>query len=256
MIGRLPQVASARLSHNPPEASPKPAAIPVLITRPQPQAGRLADALRDRGVKTVVSPLMRAIFPPVELPPGAFRAVVLTSEAGATAAAQFRSGLPARALCVGERTAEVARAGGFDARSLGATAAEMLQALAEESGPFLYLRGREASVDVAAELHARGQAAESAVVYAQEPAPLTDEARALLLAAGPVVLPLYSARSARLFLAARPAETQADLRVVAIAPPVLEALPGALRAGAAMAERPDGPAMMAAILRGIHALLP
>ncbi len=256
MIGCLPQVTSARPSHNPSEDSLTPPAIPVLITRPQPQAGRLADALRHQGAQVVVSPLMRAVFPPVDLPPGRFRAIILTSEAGAMAAAPLCADLPAPAFCVGERTAEVARAGGFDARSLGATAAEMLPALATQTGPFLYLRGREASVDVAAALRARGEVAESAVVYAQEPAPLTDEARALLQTPGPVVLPLYSARSARLFLAACPADLQADLRIIAIAAPVLETLPQALRAGAALAERPDGPAMQAAILHRIRALLP
>ncbi len=227
----------------------------MLITRPQPQAGRLAEDLRAQGVRVVVSPLMRAVFPPVTLPEGDFAAVILTSEAGAMAASRL-AGLPRRALCVGERTAEVARAGGFDARSLGLTAAEMLPALAAEPGPFLYLRGREASVDVAAALVARGQQAASAVVYAQEPAALTDEALALLRGAAPVVIPLYSARSARLFLAACPADRTAELLPVAIARPVLEALPEALRASTVLAERPDGPSMQAAILRVIRSLAP
>lgn len=227
----------------------------MLITRPQPQAGRLAEDLRAQGVRVVVSPLMRAVFPPVTLPEGDFATVILTSEAGAMAASRL-AGLPRRALCVGERTAEVARAGGFDARSLGLTAAEMLPALAAEPGPFLYLRGREASVDVAAALVARGQQAASAVVYAQEPAALTDEALALLRGTAPVVIPLYSARSARLFLAACPADRTAELLPVAIARPVLEALPEALRASTVLAERPDGPSMQAAILRVIRSLAP
>lgn len=227
----------------------------MLITRPEPQAGRLAVALRAEGARVVVSPLMRPVFLTVTLPEGDFATVILTSEAGAMAAARL-PGLPRRALCVGARTAEVARAGGFDARSLGSTAAEMLPALAAEPGPFLYLRGREASVDVAAALVARGQPAASAVVYAQEPAPLSGEARDLLENAGIVTIPLYSARSARLFLAACPAGAATDLRPVVIAPPVLEALPEALRAKAEVAERPDGPAMLAAILRVIRSLAP
>nr|WP_240904272.1 uroporphyrinogen-III synthase [Rhodobacter sp. SGA-6-6] len=226
-----------------------------MITRPEPQAGRLAAALRAEGARVVVSPLMRPVFLTVTLPEGDFATVILTSEAGAMAAARL-PGLPRRALCVGERTAEVARAGGFDARSLGSTAAEMLPALAAEPGPFLYLRGREASVDVAAALRARGKEAASAVVYAQEPAPLSGEAQNLLKSAGIVTIPLYSARSARLFLAACPPDAAADLRPVVIAPPVLEALPEALRAKAVVAERPDGPAMQAAILRVIRSLAP
>ena len=228
----------------------------MLITRPQPQAGRLAQDLQAQGLRVVVSPLMRPVFPPITLPDGPFAAVILTSEAGATAAGRLRSLLPGRALCVGERTAEVARAGGFDARSLGMTAAEMLPALAAEQGPFLYLRGREASVDVAAALMARGQQAASAVVYAQEPAALSAEALALLRGAGPVAIPLYSARSARLFLAVCSPDRRADLLPVVIAPPVLEALPEALRTRAVLAEQPDGPSMQAAILRVIRSLAP
>lgn len=227
----------------------------VLITRPEPQAGRLSAALQAQGVRVVVSPLMRAVFPPVALPEGPFAVVILTSEAGAMAASRL-AGLPRRALCVGERTAEVARAGGFDARSLGLTAAEMLPALAAEQGPFLYLRGREASVDVAAVLTTRGQQAASAVVYAQEPAALSEEALALLRREDPVIIPLYSARSVRLFLAACPADGTAELLPVVIAPPVLEALPEALRTRAMLAERPDGPSMQAAILRVIRSLAP
>ena len=227
----------------------------MLITRPRPQADRLAAALRAEGAGVLVSPLMRPVFPPVALPKGDFATVILTSEAGAMAAARLQ-GLPRHALCVGERTAEVARAGGFDARSLGSTAAEMLPALAAEPGPFLYLRGREASVDVAAALQARGQRAASAVVYAQEQVPLSAEALDLLKNAGTVTIPLYSARSARLFVAACPADMAAALRPVVIAPPVLEALPQALRVGAVVADRPDGPAMQAAILRVIRSLAP
>ena len=248
-----PPAAQSLRSKTLASTSPLPA---VLVTRPQPQAGRLAQDLRTQGIRVVVSPLMRAVFPPVDLPEGPFAAVILTSEAGATAAGRLRGLLPGRALCVGERTAEVARAGGFDAHSLGLTAAEMLPALAAEQGPFLYLRGREASVDVAAALMARGQQAASAVVYAQEPAALSDDALALLQGAAPVAIPLYSARSARLFLAACPADGTAELLPVAIAPPVLEALPRALRARAVLAERPDGPSMQAVILRVIRSLAP
>lgn len=228
----------------------------MLITRPEPQAGRLAAALQGQGLRVVVSPLMHTVFPPVTLPEGQFAAVILTSEAGALAASGLRGQLPARALCVGDRTAEVARAGGFVARSLGATAQEMLAALQTEPGPFLYLRGREASVDVAAVLRARGQEAASAVTYVQEAAPLIPEALDLLKTAMSVTIPLYSARSARLFLAACPADLRADLRPVVIASPVLAALPAGLRDRAEVAARPDGPAMEVAILRVIRSLAP
>lgn len=228
----------------------------VLITRPQPQADRLAQDLAGQGIRTLVSPLMRTEFPAVVLPEGWFSALILTSEAGAQAVGQLRPGLPPRAFCVGERTAAVARAKGLDAISLGNTADQLLVALRTETGPFLYLRGQQVSADISAILSARGQPAAEAVVYAQHPQNLTADARALLARPGPVVLPLYSARSAGLFLAACPPDIRATLHPCLIAPAVLDALPEPLKRQAVVADNPGGPAMQAAILRVIRSLVP
>ena len=228
----------------------------VLITRPQPQAGRLGDWLTGQGVQVVLSPLMRLTFPDVALPQGPFASVILTSEAGALAATRLQRDLPDRAYCVGERTAEAARKAGFDAHALGATAEEMLIALAAEQGPFLCLRGHDATTDIAARLSARGQTAAAAVMYDQQAQPLSDEALALLCGPGDVVVPLYSTRSARLFLAARPQESRARLHLCLIAPAILQALPPDLQDRAIIATQPDGPAMRAAILRVIRSLVP
>ena len=216
----------------------------------------MANTLRANGVRTILSPLMQTVFPPVSLPEGDFAAILLTSEAGARAAGLRRRALPANAYCVGIRTAEAARAAGFDARVLGATAAELLCALADVSGPFLYLRGRDASVDLVAALRLRGQLAASAEVYAQEPIGLTVEAIGQLGETGSVVAPLFSARSARLFVNACPPGIVATLWPVVIATPVVDLLPEPLRARATVADKPDGTSMQQAILRVIRSLVP
>ncbi|MDQ2065217.1 uroporphyrinogen-III synthase [Xinfangfangia sp. CPCC 101601] len=236
-----------------------PSHLPVLITRPQPQADRLAADLLAEGlssVRLVVSPLMQAVFPQVTLPEGDFNAVILTSEAGAMAAKALRPGLPGTAYCVGRRTAEVARASGFDATSLGQTAAEMLPALAAMPGPFLYLRGREASVDVAAELRAMGKIAQATVIYAQDPAPLSAEAQALLAKGEKVVVPLYSRRSTRLLVEAIPPAARSLLRPILIASPLLQDLPEPMQAQAVVVDTPDGKLMQVAILRAVQTLPP
>lgn len=257
MRGYPSQVTSARPPHNPSEdALSRLAPLPVLITRPQPQADRLAFALQKQGVEVVVSPLMEPAFLPVTVPDGRFEAVILTSEAGAMSAYALLDQIPKRALCVGERTAEVARASGLDAEVLGATAEEMLKKLDLEDGPFLYLRGREASVDVVAELRRWGKVAEGLVTYAQEKAPMTVEAVELLNSAMLVTVPLYSVRSTRLFFAACPSGMKADLKLILIAQPLLQAVPEPYRDKAVIAEAPDGPTMEAAILRALRPLAP
>jgi uroporphyrinogen-III synthase len=228
----------------------------VLITRPEPQAGRLAQSLSAQGVRTVVSPLMRVGYPAVELPEGAFAAVILTSEAGALAARRLRGQVPDLAYCVGKRTADQARAGGFTVKATAATAEDLLAHLTDAPGPLLYLRGREVSSDLAAVLAARGQEASSVVIYAQNAAPLSGEAVDVLRRQGRVIVPLYSARSARLFVAQVPEDANASLQVCAIAAPVVSALPAAWQSRATVAAHPDGHAMMAAILRAIQTFLP
>ncbi|MEZ5798678.1 MAG: uroporphyrinogen-III synthase [Paracoccaceae bacterium] len=244
--------------------SPAPTPVPVLITRPQPQADRLAQALDSAmpgKVRPVLAPLMRAVFLPVDLPPGRFDALILTSETGAEAAGRLRAAgavLPDTLFCVGPRTARAALAHGFQPKAPAMTAKDLLQrlVLTGGAGRMLYLHGRDVSSPLADRLAQAGIPAEARAVYAQEPLALPPQALALLQQPGPVVVPLYSPRSARLFQAALPAGTRADLRPCAISDSALSALSEPLSARGVVAEAPDGPAMMRAILRVILSLSP
>lgn len=224
----------------------------MLITRPEPQAGRFAAALAERfgpAVAPLVAPLMAAEWRAPTLPPGGpFAAVVLTSETGAQAAGPWRQALPARAFCVGEATAAAARARGFAPDLVAADAAALARALRAlpDPGPLVWLRGEDAAADLAALLP--GLHLAQAVVYAQRPCPLSAEARALLARPGAVAVPLFSPRSARLFLAAAAAPV-ATLLPVAISPRTAAMLPEDLRARAGIAETPDAPGMLQALGR-------
>ncbi|MFN3722481.1 MAG: uroporphyrinogen-III synthase [Paracoccaceae bacterium] len=179
-------------------------ALPVLITRPEPQASRFASDLQERYgglIEVVLSPLLSPRLLHPKLPAGPFGAIVLTSETGARAAAAARD-LPKRAYCVGDRTAEVARSVGFDAQSADGDADRLFDLLRNrsEDAPFLHLRGRDARGDLSARLSAAGVAAQQAVVYVQEPAVLSAKAVAALNGFGPVIVPLLSPRTAEIFL--------------------------------------------------------
>jgi len=178
-------------------------------------------------------------------------AVVLTSENGAEVAA--RLGLPGevRAWCVGARTAEVARTAGFDAVSAEGDAEALLRLIlsAPDEGALLHLRGEHARGDIAPRLRAAGRIAADAVVYRQEARALTAEALAALGGDIPVVLPLYSPRSAALIAAQGP--FAAPLRVIAISPAAARAAE-VLQAGRITSiDTPDGDRMLSAILDSV-----
>lgn len=213
--------------------APQSRALPVLITRPEPQAQRFAHDLTARfGQKLlpIITPLLRPVLLNPAFPSGPFGALILTSETGARAAGQLKAhGLPETAFCVGDRTAEVAAAEGFRPVSADGDAQDLLRLLSAHpsQAPFLHLRGRQSRGDVTKALLAQAIPAAEAVVYAQEPAPLTPEAVALLSAPGLVVVPLFSPRTAALFREAlEKMEVCADLSLFAMSVAVAEEVKG------------------------------
>jgi uroporphyrinogen-III synthase len=207
---------------------PQSRAISVLVTRPAPQAGRFVDAVIARyGPRAlpIVTPLLEPRFLDTRLPTGVFGAVILTSETGVLAAARVMGSLPRRAFCVGDRTARVARQAGFDAISADGDADRLFTLLCQhpQAAPFLHLRGREARGDLVARLVQAGLPCADLMVYAQEPRTLTDAAKTALQAPHPVVVPLFSPRSAQMFREALgEVRARATLCLVALSPAVAQ----------------------------------
>lgn len=239
---------------------PQSRSIPVLITRPEPQASRFAAEVKDRFgglVHPILCPLIKPCFLDPQFPDGRFNALVLTSETGARAAGRalgFGQLLPKRAICVGDRTAAVAQDMGFDPVSAGADAeALFLQLLSLRSdAPFLHLRGREARGDLSRRLRDLGIMAEECVVYAQEAQPLSKEAMVVLRGNDPVLIPLFSPRTAELFfenvndLPLSPQQT-----IVAMSDAVASNCRGKGAPVIVVADRPDSAAMLNAIAKVI-----
>uniref|UniRef100_UPI0038B2B9DE uroporphyrinogen-III synthase n=1 Tax=Mangrovicoccus ximenensis TaxID=1911570 RepID=UPI0038B2B9DE len=107
----------------------------------------------------------------------------------------------------------------------------------------MHLRGAHVSAPLAAPLRAAGLAVGEAVTYDQVPCPPVPEAAELLASPGPVLLPLFSARSARL-LAPHLEGSRAELIVAAISPAVAAALPVQSAARLDVARRPDSGAVL------------
>lgn len=237
-------------------------AIPVLITRPEPQASRFAAELVaafGAAVTPVAAPLMAEVFLSPDLPPGPFAAVVLSSETGVRAAARLRQAgadLPARAFCVGDRTAAAAKVVGFTALSAGGAVQDLASLILShpDEGGLIYLRGQDRAGDLLSLLP--GRKLVEVVVYAQKPLPLSTAALAVIGTPGRVIVPLFSPRTAHLFQQALPETPVAQLVPVVMSANVAAALTGGLAAAAVVAERSDAPAMIAAVSRVISPRVP
>lgn len=226
----------------------------LLLTRPRPASERLLAALRlSAQVKVIISPVIGidCCAAPAKVPQSG--ALILTSENGALAAG--RMGLPDRmtAYCVGDRTAEVAAGQGLVPISAGGDAEDLLRLLLTQAdrAPFLHLRGDHARGDIVARLRARGIPADEHVAYRQRPLALTPEARSALSGRVPVVVPLFSPRSAALLVQQGP--YAAPLHVVAISPAAAAAAAALGAAETEVADQPDGAAMARAITTALGA---
>jgi uroporphyrinogen-III synthase len=226
--------------------------VPVLLTRPKDEAEAFALALRRRfgsRVRPVIAPLMAVEYLSPTLPEGPFAGVIFTSATGIEAAGRIGFPQTGLAWCVGRKTAKRATAAGFHARSAEGDAAALVAAIRADppAGKLLHLRGEETRGAVADSLNSAGTETESAVVYHQLPQPLPPEGQGLLLVDGPVILPLFSPRSAALFRAGLPGDLRATLWLVTMSRAVTDAARDIPQRALAEAARPDALSMLAAV---------
>ncbi len=227
-------------------------ATPVLLTRPEEQSLAFAAALNVRfgdRLRCIVAPLMAPRFLSPQVPEGHFDAVILTSSSAVDAARKLGVPLPTRAFCVGTRTADAARAAGFVATSADGDAGDLVAAILSDppKGRLLHLRGHDSTGDVAERLTAHGITTIPIIIYRQDPQPLTAEATGLLQNAAPVILPIFSPRSAVLLAAALPTTTRAHLHLAAISGSVAKAAAGMPHAALVIARQPDADSMLDAV---------
>lgn len=216
----------------------------LLMTRPRAQAERFVAQLQELGTRcqVIYSPLMeiRFIGALPDLPD--LRGVLFTSANGVAAwqAAGGRSDLPA--YCVGEKTAQAARAAGHPAQSAGGNAESLLQMLlgTQPDGPLLHIRGTHGTGDLARRLSAHGLPCHKAILYDQPARPLNAAAQRALKGSDPVVAPVFSPRTARLLAQNM---VKAPLLVAGISQAVAKALAPLHICDLRIAPRPESCAM-------------
>lgn len=222
----------------------------ILITRPEPAGSAFARAVRARiGRAAAVerSPLMRILFEEAAPDLAGIAALIFTSRNGVAAFARLGPRRDIPCFAVGEATARAAREAGFDTVSAGGDAralVDLVRARAEP-GRYLHIRGQHAAGDVAQTLTAAGIDTREAVLYRQEALPLSPRAQDLLSGAAPVIVPLFSPRTARLFF--QQAGAGAPLLVAAISRNVAAEVPAGKAVKLLVASQPDAAGMMALI---------
>lgn len=229
--------------------------LALLLTRPEVQGADFANALARRfgsQLHLIKTPLLAPRFYAPPLPAGPFAALILTSKTGVTAYLRLgdvTKDLPKDAYCVGESTATAAREAGLNAVRVAPDAKDLIREIIAQTpaGRLLHLRGRDARGDVAENLKNAGIDTNTAVLYAQEEHPLTDQATAVLRLKSPVLVPLFSPRTASIF-------SSEVARVRGVSPLFIIAMSGEIALEAArlstqikVTARPDATAMLATL---------
>ncbi|WP_371224864.1 uroporphyrinogen-III synthase [Roseovarius sp. 2305UL8-3] len=221
----------------------------VLITRPEAAALRMADQLRVKwgcDVPIVISPLMQIAYLDEAPDLNGVDTLIFTSRHGVEGFVRLSGRRDIPCYAVGPATAAKAREAGFVTTDAGGDAnALSRKVIADGITGCLHLRGEHAAGDVVGDLIAAGIKACDQVVYRQEALKLNDEAQALLRRDSPVILPLFSPRSAALFF--ENVDVTAPLLIAAISQSVANKVPKGVSEAVVVAQSPDGGAMQEAL---------
>ncbi len=224
--------------------------IAVLITRPDPSGLELADQLRNRwgcGIEMIVSPVTEIVFLD-ELPDlEDSQSLIFTSQNGVVAFTRLSDRRDIPCYAVGPATSEHAKRAGFQVSQSNGDANMLIDHIVAHPPPglMMHIRGAHVSMDIAQMLSDEGLRTHASVLYEQEKRALTSDAIAGLRRGTPVILPLYSPRSAKLvFNDVRP---DAPLLIAAISENVAEIVPEGVAKRVLTATQPNAEAMLAAM---------
>ena len=218
----------------------------ILLTRPRADSERIAAQLKSAGVTSdiVVSPIVSIEPTGAEVSFAGVKGAVFSSRNGVACV----SGQDLPAWCVGEATAEAARAKGWRAVAADGDADSLYaRVLADQpAGPIVHIRGEKARGDLASRLTKAGIETREAAVYRQAPLDMTQAARSLLSQANPVIVPLFSPFAAEAFVDQGP--FPAPLVVVAMSEAVRDALGEFPVETVVLAKKKEASAMLNAVV--------
>ncbi|SFR55058.1 uroporphyrinogen-III synthase [Yoonia tamlensis] len=227
----------------------------VIVTRPAPMGAQFAGQLRARfgaRVSVIVSPLLQIEHLPVVDDFTGLEGAVFTS-AQSVGAVQLPVGM--QAWCVGAKTAARAQAAGFHVASVADDARALVRQITQAAprGRLAHFRGRHVHENVAGQLRAARINCTEVIAYEQHALGLTENAKTSLNGTAPVVLPLFSARTATILQEQGP--FHAPLHIVVMSKQIEQVVNGLNAQSVRIAARPDGDAMTQATVSGLDSLL-
>ena len=216
----------------------------ILLTRPKAAADVFVHQLKEAGIDTdVLVSSVQGIKKANFEEPNTLAGAIFTSRNGVEAV----KGRDAPCWCVGAATADAARAKGWQAVSADGDAEAVFKRIIADrpSGRLVHFRGTYARGNLAERLSEEGINAHEVVVYKQISLPLSQTARTRLARENPVILPLFSPRSAAQLVQQGP--FTAPLWVIAMSETVAGEAVALSPARMEISTTPDSAGMIAAI---------
>jgi len=223
---------------------PEPKPI-IILTRPIHQ-GEAFRELLGFDTQVIVSPVLEIRQIQIDCKVENYDVIIITSRNAVTAESGLDlSGL--KAFVVGEKTAEQARRRGISVIGVAPDADALVELIRrmQPKGKLLHIRGRHTAGDIANRLVSFGIETDSCVCYQQDSCPLSPAAKGALASPAPVILPLFSPRSAAILSAElQGLLVKGEITLVAISQATLSAWGGPKPAHSVVVKTPDGQAML------------
>jgi uroporphyrinogen-III synthase len=196
----------------------------------------------------VVSPILEIVNLPINLTIKPEDVLIFSSQNAVSAFSDSENASGRLAFCVGDRTAEVARTAGFRVVSASGdvVALERLVQKYAPRGQLWYLCGVHTHGELDEKLRGAGYSVRKVIVYQQIAKDFTSVAKGALEGGQPVILPLFSQRSAQLVGEAA-IGAKAPLWGVFISPTVAKAWQGPNFDRAVTAQQPTAAGMLDAV---------
>ncbi|MCV2875895.1 uroporphyrinogen-III synthase [Rhodobacteraceae bacterium XHP0102] len=225
----------------------------ILLTRPRVQSERFAAQIAARygsQVDVALHPLVDICPLDVGLALEGVSALVFTSENGVLAYAALTARRDIPAFCVGRTTARSAREMGMIAHDANGALQDLVALILKtvpQQARVLHLHGRHQAGNLASALRAQGWDADDLTIYDQRARAPNAAFYHLVRGETPLVVPLFSPRSAQLFFAALPEDAAPKLRMIAISQACFQAIPALYQPHARVLDTPNADAMLQAL---------
>jgi len=205
--------------------------IHVLLTRPAAQSAAYKVELEvslGANIQVTLSPLLSISIRNDLILLNEISALLFTSVNGVKAFDKLCTRRDIPCFCVGNKTAEAAQDIGLSALSAAGSTPDLVRlvmaSIAGKPYRILHLRGAHVAGELVKQLTLSGINATEQVIYDQDLLPLSDTARSLMSGSHPVIVPLFSPRTARAFSAAIKNLSTGELTAICISAKVASEL--------------------------------